>query len=76
VLVTLLVLWVIVVPVLTLAGTYVLSGVLGRRLRARDEHPPAAAADPVRMPAPRLNPAPIRTRAHANRSRDHALIQR
>jgi hypothetical protein len=70
VLVTLLVLWVVVVPALTLAGTYVLSGVLARHRSARGEHPPA----PVHIVRPR--PAPIRTRNHADRSRDHTLVQR
>jgi hypothetical protein len=76
VLVTLLVLWVVVVPGLTLAGTYVLSGVLGRHGQARREHPPGLAPGPVHIAPTRPHRAPIRTRNHTGRSRDHTLIQR
>ena len=75
-LVTLLVLWVVVVPALTLAGTYVLSGVLGRHGRAHSEHPPGLAPGPVQIAPSRPHRAPIRTRNHAGRSRDHTLIER
>jgi hypothetical protein len=44
VLVTLLVLWVIVVPGLTLTGTYVVSGLLRRRRDQRSSGAQAAAA--------------------------------
>ncbi len=74
-LVTLLVLWVVVVPVVTLAGTYVLTGVLGRRLRARHERIGGLAVDSARKLSVRLHRAPLRA-AHAARTRDHALIQR
>jgi len=72
VLVTLLVLWVVVVPMLTLAGAYVISGILGRRVRGRSELSRGLAAEPVRI-APSTPLAPIRTRAHGGRSRDHAM---
>ena len=71
-LVTLLVLWVVVVPALTIAGTYVLSAILGHRLRARREHAIGLAVAPVR-PAPVLHHrSQVRGRARAKRSHDHA----
>jgi hypothetical protein len=75
---TLLVLWVVVVPVLTLAGTYLVSGVLGRSSRTRGEHPLGVAPAPVSIATSRPRRAPIRIRArdHANRPRDHAFIPR
>jgi hypothetical protein len=75
-LVTLLVLWFVVVPVLTLAGSYVLSGVLGRRPPAGSERSPELTVGPVRIAAPHRRRAPIRLRSHVSRSRDHALTQR
>jgi hypothetical protein len=75
VLVTLLLLWVVVVPVLTLAGMYVITGVLGRRRRARDKHRVGLAGASGRRLTTRLHRAPVRA-AHAARTRDHALIQR
>jgi hypothetical protein len=76
VLVTLLVLWVVVVPAFTLAGTYVLSGVLGRHGHARREHPPGLAPGPVHIAPSRPHRAAMRTRDHAGRSRGRTLIQR
>jgi hypothetical protein len=71
VLVTLLVLWVVVVPALTLVGTYVLSGALARHRSARGEQPA------VHIARSRPRRVPVRTRNHAaGRSRDHNLIQR
>jgi hypothetical protein len=75
-LVTLLVLWVVVVPAVTLAGTYVLSGVLGRRSGVRGERSPDLTIETVRIAGPRRHLTQLRVRSHASRSRDHALIQR
>ncbi len=75
-LVTLLVLWVVVVPVVTLAGMYVLSGVRGRRLRVRGEYSRLLAAEPARTAPSRRHRGPIRMRNHARRSRDHAVVER
>jgi hypothetical protein len=75
-LVTLLVLWVVVVPVLTLAGGYGLSGVLARHPHAGSERSPDLIAKPVRIAARQRYRAPIRLRSHASRSRDHALSGR
>jgi hypothetical protein len=47
VLVTLLVLWVVVVPALIVAGTYVLSGPLGRRWVSRVDRLHDLAVEPV-----------------------------
>ena len=75
-LVTLLVLWVIVVPVLTLAGSYVLSGVLGRHPYTGSQRSTDLTVEPVRIAGRQRYRAPIRPRSHTSRSRDHALIQR
>jgi hypothetical protein len=75
-LVTLLVLWFVVVPVLTLAGSYVLSGVLGRRPPAGSERSPDLIVEPVRIAARQRHRAPVRLRSHASRPRDHALSGR
>jgi hypothetical protein len=74
VLVTLLLLWVVVVPVLTLAGMYVITGVLGRRQRAHDKHLVGLAGASARRLTTRLH-RPVRAAhaAHAARTRDHAL---
>jgi hypothetical protein len=76
VLVTLLVLWVVVVPVLTVAGTYVASGVLGRRVRTRNEQVHGLAAQPAPIAASGRHRRPSRTRGHAGSSPDGALIER
>jgi hypothetical protein len=70
--VTLLLLWVVVVPALTLACMYVVTGVLGRRLRARAQ----GFGDRSDNPPRRLTTHLHRARAHMARTRDHALIQR
>lgn len=59
-LVTVLVIWVVVVPALTVATTYVFSGVLGRHLHARPEPLAEPSAGPAaKAPAP-ARPPPIR----------------
>jgi hypothetical protein len=74
VLLTLLVLWVVVVPALTVGGTFVLSGVLGRRLRGRHERFTGTAGN---HPAPaRLRHAPVRLHRHAPRSRGGDVLVR
>jgi hypothetical protein len=60
---------------LTLAGTYALSGVLGRRTRARSERSPGPAAAPVPVAPSRRHRVPIRTPGHASRSPDDSLIE-
>jgi len=75
-LVTLLVLWVVVVPALTLAGAYVLSGVRDRRSGVRGECPPDLTVGPVRIGGPQRHLAQLRVRSHTSRPRDHALTQR
>ncbi len=73
-LVTLLVLWLVVVPTLTVAGTYVLSGMLGRRMRTRSEHLATPAVAPTRAPiaAPR---ATVRARSNDRRPAGHILTR-
>ena len=68
-LVTLLVLWVVVVPVLTLVGTYVVSGILGRRLPDRSAPSRGLPAEPVVSTPSRPGLAPTRTRDDAGHSR-------
>ncbi len=75
-LVTLLVLWVVVVPALTLAGMYALSGVLGRHRRGRIEDTRALSAEPVHIGASRRRRALVRSRDHGGRARPHALTKR
>jgi hypothetical protein len=75
-LLTLLVLWVVVVPALMLAGAYVLSGVRARRSGVRGECSPDLTVGPVRIGGPQPHLAQLRARSHASRSRDHALIPR
>ena len=75
-LVTLLVLWVVVIPALTLAGTYALSGVLGRYMRGRIKDTRALAAEPVSIGATRRRRTRVRSRDHGGRSRDHAFTKR
>jgi hypothetical protein len=55
--VMLLLLWVIVVPALTVAGTYVVSGTRGSKLRARHERltglvPPVRSAPAIQHSSP------------------------
>jgi hypothetical protein len=75
VLVTLLVLWVVVVPALTVIGTYVLSGILGRRLRGRTQHADGRLGAPSRLVSARMHHAPIRARSHLSRPRGHVLTR-
>jgi hypothetical protein len=75
-LLTLLVLWVVVVPALTLAGAYALSGVRGRRSGVRGRMLADLTLGPVRIGGPQRHLAQLRVPSHASRSRDHALIQR
>jgi hypothetical protein len=49
VLITLLVLWVVVIPALTVAGTYVLSPILSRRLTLRGKDPGGGNYSPRRL---------------------------
>jgi hypothetical protein len=75
VLVTLLVLWLVVVPTLTMAGTYVLSGILGRRMRARTEHLGSGGTGPTRLTPARAPHATVRARSHQRRSAGHVLTR-
>ena len=75
-LVTLLVIWVIVIPVLTVIGTYVASGILRRRAASS-----AVSAAPLGRVAERIEPGSAgtqRTRIHrpSRRTRGHALAGR
>jgi hypothetical protein len=73
-LVTLVVLWVVVIPALTLAGTYVLAGVRAGRSRAHGERVSGLTARSIDVAA--SHPRRTRTRSHAGRTRGHALIPR
>jgi hypothetical protein len=76
VLVTLLVLWVVVVPALTVAGTCLLSRILGRRLRAHQAQPATSAPALSRLASARmLHHQPVRARSHARRPRGHVLTR-
>jgi hypothetical protein len=74
VLVTLLVLWVVVVPTLTVAGTFLFAGILGRRRRARTDR--LGAVGPTRLKPAGVHHSPVRWRAHARRPRGDVLTRR
>ena len=75
-LLTLLVLWVVVIPVLTMAGAYMRSGILERRMRRFGKHSGVLTTESVRVAAPGERRAPVRSRADASRTRDHVVIPR
>ena len=72
-LVTLVVLWVVVIPALTLAGTYFLGGIRAGRSRGHRERVSGLTARSIDIAA--SHPDRASTRAHG-RTRGHALIQR
>lgn len=66
-LLSLLVVWTVVIPVLTVAGTYLLSGILARRAHRRpDQRSPEQAQS-----APTVHLAPRRRFARVRGSRGH-----
>jgi cytochrome c-type biogenesis protein CcmH/NrfF len=73
VLVTLLVLWVIVVPTLTVAGSYLLVGILRRRAHARPDQLDALA--PTRLAPLGVHHSPVGWRTHARRPRGDVIAR-
>lgn len=70
-LVTLLVLWVVVVPTLTVAGTYFLSGA-GRRVGLRGRDVPMLGAEPLERTLPCVRTRRVHSRSRSSRHHDLA----